>query len=407
MRGSTEEMVHVKNRLDDLDRKMQRILTSLNNIEAMGFPGQMSSTQEKTSKATNVVDLDMENWSKETAQMWSAEFMKALSSKRHYGHASRYCPYPSPFPNEEQVSPEYYTPHLVLDPLSKENKFKYCRAYIYHFMHNESLNRGAELFEYFIFFLIVISSSAYILSTVDSYDTNLWELIEIIVSICFTVEYVARIISVKNLHWYVIQPLNVIDLMAVIPWYIEKSTGAQGTGLRVLRVVRLCRIFRLRSMMAEYSEIVIRAIVKTISQSSGMVSFIILLELSVCSSLMYVIEKDEDSGFTSIPISMYWCMVTITTVGYGDMYPATDLGRLLACFTMFTGLIVIACVVIVFGGNFEESQTKFFERKKYYALDDTLRTQISDDEREQGRDSSAGKRIVIVAKELNDEECVE
>merc|ERR1719219_452359 len=108
---------------------------------------------------------------------------------------------------------------------------------LYHFMHNEELGPKAEMLEYFIFFLIILSSAAYILSTVESYDSVVWEVIEVVVSICFTIEYLMRLSCVKNLHCYVLQPLNFIDLVAVLPWYIEKATDTQGTGLRVLRVI--------------------------------------------------------------------------------------------------------------------------------------------------------------------------
>jgi len=354
MNGSTND---IHTRLDAIESKLEKITFMLSNIDLTAQP---QKTLTNMVMQGEITAEEIERVHQDTVQ-WQKRFIKSIANKRHYKHATEYCPYPHPFP--DSLTPEKYFPHQVLNNISG---FQYYRAWLYHFMHNESLNLWAERLEFFIFFLIILSSISYILSTVEDFESVIWEVIEVCVSIIFTVEYLARVSSVRNLHWYVIQPLNMIDLIAVLPWYVEKSTGAQGTGLRVLRVVRLARVFRMRSMMEEYSEIISRAVVRTIAQSSGMVSLIILLELSVCSSLMYVIEKDHGSGFTSIPMSMYWCMVTITTVGYGDMYPVTDLGRFLACITMFSGLIVIACVVIMFGGNFEESQKSFFERKRRF-----------------------------------------
>merc|ERR1712228_373488 len=93
------------------------------------------------------------------------------------------------------------------------------------------------------------------------------------------------------------------------------------------------------------------------------------MEVSIFASLVYVVEKDDTRGpgsFENIPAAMYWGMVTITTVGYGDMYPVTGLGRFLGCLTMFTGLIVIACVVIMFGSNFEKAHDRFHDKKQVF-----------------------------------------
>merc|ERR1719461_578969 len=99
-----------------------------------------------------------------------------------------------------------------------------------------------------------------------------------------------------------------------------------------------------------------------------------LMELCIFGSLLYVCEKEADSGFHNIPISIYWCFVTITTVGYGDIYPVTSIGRILACCTMFTGLLIVASVVIIFGGNFEFSQARFeAQRIAYIKRESTFR----------------------------------
>jgi len=133
----------------------------------------------------------------------------------------------------------------------------------------------------------------------------------------------------------------------------------------MIRVIRLARISRLRASgsVSEYIEVL-----KTFRESFGMIFALISLEVIVFSSLIYVAESEADhSGqghqFVSIPACMWWTVVTITTVGYGDMYPVTISGKLIGTITTFTGLIVMAIFVIIIGGNFEKIY-KDYQRKK-------------------------------------------
>jgi len=288
-------------------------------------------------------------------------FKDALCQKRYYKHAATFCPYPNPFPQIDHLD---YDPYQTLE---KVHGCRYARAWIYHFMHNQSFISAAEQFECIILFLIVVSTASYICSTVEEWSHPIWEGIEIFVSVTFTVEYVLRLISVKNVCYYLTSPLNFVDLIAIVPWYIEKACGVDGVGLRILRIVRLVRIIRLRAMMDDWTEILADTIKKSFLSANMTVTLLLcLFELVIFSSIMYTCERDADSGFDNIPISMYWCMVTISTVGYGDMVPVTGLGKLCACFTVFTGLLIVASVIITFVGNFEISQRQYFEQKRKF-----------------------------------------
>merc|ERR1712060_225625 len=147
------------------------------------------------------------------------------------------------------------------------------------------------------------------------------------------------------------------------------TTGGGSSLLRVIRVIRLARVVRLlkSKRFAEYLAIFSKTLQQSM-ESFGLLVTIVFLETIIFASLIFVTERgvyDEDSGlwmrsdgyetdFKSIPEAAYWCIVTMTTVGYGDQYPITITGKIVGCITMFTGLLVIALPVIIVGGNFEQ-----------------------------------------------------
>ncbi len=160
-------------------------------------------------------------------------------------------------------------------------------------------------------------------------------------TILFTVEYVLRLASVRRPLQYARSLFGVIDLLAILPTYLSLLLpGAQS--LLVVRLLRLLRIFRVLKL-AEYLR-ESRTLVLALRASGRKIAVFLLAVVTivvVVGTLMYVIEG-ERHGFTSIPISIYWAVVTLTTVGYGDLAPATTLGRVLAVIVMLTGYGIIA-----------------------------------------------------------------
>jgi voltage-gated potassium channel len=154
----------------------------------------------------------------------------------------------------------------------------------------------------------------------------------------FTVEYVLRLVSVERPLRYARSLFGLIDLVAVLPTYLSVLVpGAQS-----LLVVRLLRIFRVLKLAEYLRESRILALAMRASGRKIAVFLLVVVTIVVIvGSLMYVIEGEEH-GFTSIPISIYWAIVTLTTVGYGDLAPATALGRVLAAVLMLTGYGIIA-----------------------------------------------------------------
>ena len=170
---------------------------------------------------------------------------------------------------------------------------------------------------------------------------HLLHVIEWIFTILFTMEYGLRIISLGQPWRYIRSFYGLVDLIAILPTYISMIVpGSQY--LMVIRVLRLLRIFRVLKLAqylneAEYLLKAMRASTRKIS----VFLFAILTLVLIFGSLMYIIEGDE-GGFTSIGVSCYWAVTTLTTVGYGDLSPQSPLGRAVASVIMIMGYGVIA-----------------------------------------------------------------
>ncbi|HJR15321.1 MAG TPA: ion transporter [Gemmatimonadales bacterium] len=160
-------------------------------------------------------------------------------------------------------------------------------------------------------------------------------------TIIFTIEYVLRLASVQRPLRYARSTFGLIDLVAILPSYISLVfPGAQS--LLAIRLLRLLRIFRVLKLSEYVRES--RTLVLALRGSWRKIAVFLLAVVTiivVVGTLMYVIEG-ERHGFTSIPISIYWAVVTLTTVGYGDLAPATTLGRALSVLLMLTGYGIIA-----------------------------------------------------------------
>lgn len=166
-------------------------------------------------------------------------------------------------------------------------------------------------------------------------------------TLLFTVEYVLRLYSAPNRRRYATSFFGVVDLLALLPTYL--SLFFVGTHyllvVRILRILRIFRVFRLKSYMQQAG--FLAAAFKT-SQHKITVFFLsLLLLVTIFGSVLYVVEGPEN-GFTSIPLSIYWAVVTLTTVGYGDISPKTPIGQAIASMVMITGYAIIAVPTGIF-----------------------------------------------------------
>jgi voltage-gated potassium channel len=157
----------------------------------------------------------------------------------------------------------------------------------------------------------------------------------------FTVEYLLRLACVGRPLKYAFSFYGIVDLLAIVPTYLSLLLpGSQY--LLVIRILRILRIFRILKLVAYLSEA--RLLMRALRASSRKITvflFTVLTLVVIFGSLMYVIEG-EANGFTSIPRSIYWAIVTLTTVGYGDISPQTGMGQTLASMVMILGYSIIA-----------------------------------------------------------------
>jgi voltage-gated potassium channel len=193
--------------------------------------------------------------------------------------------------------------------------------------------------------VLVLSSVAIVsLDTVSGLSPTTYRVLrtaEWALTIVFSVEYVLRLIAVRRPIAYVASFYGIVDLLAILPTYVSLVfPGAQA--LLVVRVLRLLRVFRVLKLSRHISEA--KTLVHALRSSARKITVFVLAVCTlvvVIGSLMYVVEGPAH-GFTSIPVSMYWTIVTMTTVGYGDISPKTPLGQILASAVMILGYGIIA-----------------------------------------------------------------
>lgn len=157
----------------------------------------------------------------------------------------------------------------------------------------------------------------------------------------FTVEYVLRLFSVRRPSSYALSFFGVVDLLAVLPTYLSLLIpgGQYLIVIRILRVLRVFRVLKLAHYMGEA-----QVLIQALRQSRFKITvflFTVMTVVVVVGALLYLIEG-ADAGFTSIPRSVYWAIVTLTTVGYGDIAPLTPVGQTLAAMVMILGYAIIA-----------------------------------------------------------------
>jgi len=160
-----------------------------------------------------------------------------------------------------------------------------------------------------------------------------------------------------------------VDFSSFLPFYIEMAMLAIDEGgdtsidyFRVLRVCRLMKVIRVSRYMTSYLEIFAETVVLA-RHSFSMLMSLILFEVTVLSSIMYSLEEEEGT-FKSIFEAIYWCVITQTTVGYGDIILKTDLGRMLACFISYAGIFNLTIMVNVMGSCFDEAYTRFLTKEE-------------------------------------------
>ncbi len=216
-----------------------------------------------------------------------------------------------------------------------------CRLFTIIF---ESDTPAGKAFDVALLVLIVASVVVVMLDSLQSSTgryAQLFDVLEWVFTLIFTIEYAARLACVERPLRYARSFFGVVDLLTVLPTYLALFLPQLGVlmDIRLLRLLRVCRILKLASYIREYQALggALAASRRKIMVFIGTVAIVVFL----LGTVMYVVEGPAN-GFTSIPVSIYWAISTITTVGFGDITPKTDLGRAIASFIMLLGWGILA-----------------------------------------------------------------
>ena len=225
----------------------------------------------------------------------------------------------------------------------------------------ESDTPAGKGFDLLLIISILLSVIIVFLDSVQFYNHkygNIFYLMEWIFTILFTIEYFLRIYCIKRPVLYIRSFFGIIDLLSIIPTYISIFFPASRY-LSVIRILRVLRIFRILKLILYIGEanLLLDALVSSRRKITVFLFFMFTL-VTIIGSIMYLIEG-EANGFTSIPLSIYWAIVTITTVGYGDISPQTELGRLFASFAMILGYATIAVPTGIISAEYSTMKQKF------------------------------------------------
>ncbi|WP_336128751.1 ion transporter [Mesoflavibacter sp. CH_XMU1422-2] len=243
----------------------------------------------------------------------------------------------------------------------KANKQNNWKEKLHEIIYEADTPAG-KLFDIILLLLIITSIILVMLESVEEFAAKYIDFLnaaEWVITILFTIEYIARIAVVTQPKKYIFSFYGVIDLLSTIPKYLSFFIlGSHSLiAFRALRLMRVFRILKLARYVGESNNLI-----KALRASRAKIAVFVFFVLIVCvilGAVMYIVESGQDSGFTSIPRSVYWAIVTLTTVGYGDIAPATALGQLISSIIMIIGYGVIAIptgiVSVEYSKNYKEN----------------------------------------------------
>lgn len=251
------------------------------------------------------------------------------------------------------------------------------RAYL--LMEEPSSSTAASVVTLLIAVCIVLSVAAFCAESIPSMEKyrKMWFYLETFFVAVFTIEYLGRLWATvpdqRTLGEFVSDPFNMIDVLAIAPYYLGilmtyTMGGPHGLDLRVLRALRLLRLLKL-GRYSEQATIIVVALRRS-GASLVMLMFFLLFALIFFSSMIFFVERghwDAQAGcyvrkedgacspFQSIPESSWWAITTMTTVGYGDVFPKSTLGRIVGAFCMIGGILSVALPTTVLGVQFSDA----------------------------------------------------
>ncbi|MGA9140296.1 MAG: ion transporter, partial [Methanocella sp.] len=249
---------------------------------------------------------------------------------------------------------------------------------------SEKGNSANKVINYFLVALIVLNVLSVIFETVESFYNQYWAILsafEVFSVEIFTLEYAARLWvcnldkrypgAVKGRLRYILSPMALIDLFAIVPFYLPLLIPLDMRFLRAMRLFRLFRLFKL----SRYSEsmAMFGRIARDRKEDLVITVFIVVIVLVLSSAMMYYAEHDaQPEKFDNIPDTMYWGIITLATVGYGDIYPITALGRFFSTIIALAGIALFALPAGIIGSSFIEERQKSREKAAEKTIKDDI-----------------------------------
>ena len=219
--------------------------------------------------------------------------------------------------------------------------------------------RSGKIFDIILLALIIISVVGVMLDSDKSIHKQYGDILltaEWIFTIIFTIEYILRIYCVRSKKEYIFSTMGMIDLLSIIPTYLMVFYAPIGflIDIRIMRLIRIFRIFQLSKYLrsGHTMQIALR------SSRPKIIVFILYISLIVIvlGTLMYIVEGQKNDNINNIPQAIYWAVVTLTTVGYGDVVPITTLGKTISVFIMILGYAIIAVPTGIVSSEFARNR---------------------------------------------------
>ncbi|QNM86211.1 ion transporter [Polaribacter pectinis] len=227
--------------------------------------------------------------------------------------------------------------------MNKTDKKPTWKQRIHEIIYEADTKEG-KLFDVILLIAIIASIVLVMLESIESFDKeyhNFLNISEWVITILFSIEYILRVVSIKKPFKYIFSFYGIIDFLSTIPKYLSFIIigSHHFVALRALRLLRVFRILKLARYIGASNNLKIA--LKASRAKIAVFIFFIVIICIILGTIMYMIEGAEN-GFTSIPRSVYWAIVTLTTVGFGDIAPQTPLGQLIASVIMILGYGIIA-----------------------------------------------------------------
>lgn len=240
-----------------------------------------------------------------------------------------------------------------------KSKYELLRQKVYIIIYGSSTIAG-RTFDLLLLGVILLSLVLIMMASITRFDNQyhtFFIVSEWIITIFFSIEYILRIISNKKPLSYIFSFYGIVDLLSLLPMYLSFFfPGSEVLGvIRSLRLLRLFAILDLIPFLSQSSHIK-ESLKASTNKIIVFVYFIIVMSI-VLGTIMFIVEG-RDNGFTDIPNSIYWCIVTMTTVGYGDIAPVTPAGKFIASFIMIMGYGIIAVPTGIVTAEFAKNRRK-------------------------------------------------